>query len=140
MMYGIWNNWRKEFQFGIREPSEEMARKALYKKIGKDSYKWRFEVRRIPTYHVIIFDNAFYWCGRRLGFRTLPEKAKKYNSFKDAADMLAKLLDEDDEDIRNVWKDWYTIEKYTSEGKLVEIYKLKIDTGEGMIRWQSHCC
>lgn len=45
--YGIWNNMRKEFQFGIDEPTEKRARDKLFKKIGYDSFKWRFEVRDI---------------------------------------------------------------------------------------------
>lgn len=47
-MYGIWNNMKKEFQFGISEPTKEKAKRRLFKKIGYDSYKWRFEVRIIP--------------------------------------------------------------------------------------------
>jgi hypothetical protein len=43
--YGIYNNIKKEFQFGICEPSKHKAWKALFNKIGKDAYKWRFEVR-----------------------------------------------------------------------------------------------
>lgn len=46
--YGIYNTYRKAFQFGIDEPSPRAAEKALFKKIGKDSYKWRFEVRVLP--------------------------------------------------------------------------------------------
>lgn len=45
--YGIWNSIQKEFQFGIDEPTIEKARKKLFKKIGYDSYKWRFEVKEI---------------------------------------------------------------------------------------------
>lgn len=47
-MYGIWNNIKKEFQFGIKEPTKQKAERKLFLKIGKDAYKWRFEVRRIP--------------------------------------------------------------------------------------------
>lgn len=46
-MYGIYNAKRKEFQFGICEPSKNKARKKLFDKIGKDAYKWRFEVRKL---------------------------------------------------------------------------------------------
>jgi len=46
-MYGIWNSSKKEFQFGIREPSKRKAQEALFNKVGKDSYKWRFETRKI---------------------------------------------------------------------------------------------
>lgn len=47
-MYGIWNNIRKEFQFGIAEPTKQKAQRKLFQRIGYDSYKWRFEIRRIP--------------------------------------------------------------------------------------------
>lgn len=47
-MYGIWNTIKKEFQFGIKEPTKQKAQKKLFNKIGYDSYKWRFEVRKIP--------------------------------------------------------------------------------------------
>lgn len=45
--YGIYNTLSKKFVFGISEPSKKRASKALFNKIGKDSYKWRFEVREI---------------------------------------------------------------------------------------------
>lgn len=47
-MYGVWNTIKKEFQFGIKEETENKAFNKLKKKIGDDAYKWRFEVRRIP--------------------------------------------------------------------------------------------
>ena len=46
-MYGIYNAMKKEFQFGICEPTKRKTMKKLFDKIGKDAYKWRFEVRRI---------------------------------------------------------------------------------------------
>ena len=46
--WGIWNGMRKEFQFGIDASSERAANNALFKKIGYDSYKWRFEAKRLP--------------------------------------------------------------------------------------------
>lgn len=48
-MYGIYNTLRKQFQFGICELTPEKAMKRLFEKIGKDAYKWRFEVRRLPS-------------------------------------------------------------------------------------------
>lgn len=45
--YGIWNNMKKEFQFGIIETSKAKAEKALFNKIYKDAYKWRFEVKEL---------------------------------------------------------------------------------------------
>ncbi len=45
--YGIWNNMAKEFQFGICETTAEKARAKLFKKIGYNSYKYRFEVKEI---------------------------------------------------------------------------------------------
>ncbi len=46
-MYGIWNSMKKEFQFGISEETVKKAKKKLFKKIGYDSYKWRFEIKKI---------------------------------------------------------------------------------------------
>lgn len=48
-MYGIWNTIKKEFQFGIKEETKHEAFKKLFNKIGYDSYKYRFEVRKIPV-------------------------------------------------------------------------------------------
>lgn len=45
--YGIYNTVAKEFQFGICEPSKRKAIDKLFSKIGKDAYKWRFEVRKV---------------------------------------------------------------------------------------------
>ena len=45
--WGIWNSVKKEFQFGISEDAPEKASKRLFQKIGKDAYKWRFEVKRM---------------------------------------------------------------------------------------------
>lgn len=47
-MYGIWNSMKKEFQFGICETTKTRAHRALFRKIGHDSKKWRFEPRYIP--------------------------------------------------------------------------------------------
>lgn len=45
--FGIWNARAKEFQFGIVETSARKASQKLFQKIGKDSYKWRFEVKEL---------------------------------------------------------------------------------------------
>lgn len=45
--YGIWNTVHKEFQFGISEDTPRKAENKLFKKIGNDARKWRFEVRGI---------------------------------------------------------------------------------------------
>ena len=45
--YGVQNNVKKEFQFGINEGSKKRALTKLIDKVGKDSYKWRFEIREI---------------------------------------------------------------------------------------------
>ena len=45
--YGVYNTCTNEFQFGICEPSKRKATEKLFKKIGKDAYKWRFEVRQL---------------------------------------------------------------------------------------------
>lgn len=46
-LYGIYNTSKKEFQFGIKEPSKRKAWQRLFDKIGNDARKWRFEVRVI---------------------------------------------------------------------------------------------
>ena len=45
--YGIWNDVKKEFQFGICEDTPALAEARLKQKIGRDSHKWRFSVRRL---------------------------------------------------------------------------------------------
>ena len=45
--YGVYNTYKKEFQFGICESSKKKATDALFKKIGKDAYKWRFEIKEL---------------------------------------------------------------------------------------------
>lgn len=47
MPYGVYNKAKKEFQFGICEISKKKARQQLFSKIGKDAYKWRFEIREL---------------------------------------------------------------------------------------------
>ncbi len=47
--WGVWSKWSKRWCFGIAEPTVKKARKALFAKIGKDAYKWRFEYKRIPS-------------------------------------------------------------------------------------------
>lgn len=47
-LYGIWNSIAKEFQFGICEPTKKKAIQ-LFNKIGRDAYKWRFEVRKLDN-------------------------------------------------------------------------------------------
>ena len=45
--YGVLNTKKKEFQFGICEPSKTKARKKLFEKIGKDAYKYRFQIKEL---------------------------------------------------------------------------------------------
>lgn len=45
--YGIWSSWTKKWCFGISEPTKKRAWQALYNRIGKDAYKWRFEIKKI---------------------------------------------------------------------------------------------
>ena len=47
-MYGVWNAVQKRFVFGIVEETPGRAQRALFHKIGKGAYKWRYEVRKIP--------------------------------------------------------------------------------------------
>ena len=46
--YGIWNDVKKEFQFGICEDTPALAEARLKQKIGRDRHTWRFSVRRLP--------------------------------------------------------------------------------------------
>ena len=47
--YMIWNDLQKEFQFpSICETTEKGANTLLFKKIGNDARKWRFEVKKLP--------------------------------------------------------------------------------------------
>jgi hypothetical protein len=45
--YGIWSCVSHKFVFGINEPSKNKAWDALERKIGKDSYKYRWECLEI---------------------------------------------------------------------------------------------
>lgn len=47
--YGIYNTYKKQFQFGIAEDTPMLAEARLFQKIGQDARKWRFETRRIAT-------------------------------------------------------------------------------------------
>jgi len=47
-MYGIWNDVEKRFVFGITETTKDAAWRKFVKRVGKTSYKWRFEARAIP--------------------------------------------------------------------------------------------
>ena len=44
--YAIYSTVSKKDVFGILEPTKSRARRELFKRIGKDAYKWRFEVRK----------------------------------------------------------------------------------------------
>ena len=46
--WGIYNTIQKQFQFNIDESSKNKARNKLFRKIGYDAYKWRFEARVLP--------------------------------------------------------------------------------------------
>lgn len=46
--YGIWNAWRKCWQFGISEDTPMLAEARLFQKIGDDARKYRFEARSLP--------------------------------------------------------------------------------------------
>lgn len=45
--YGVYNTIKKEFQFGIDEATPKKASQKLFRMIGCDSFKWRFEIRKI---------------------------------------------------------------------------------------------
>lgn len=46
--YGVWSTWTNAWCFGIVACSEQNAFNALLRHIGKDAYKWRFEIRPMP--------------------------------------------------------------------------------------------
>lgn len=46
--WGIWNQVKREFQFGICEDTPMLAEARLFQKIGDDARKYRFEVRQLP--------------------------------------------------------------------------------------------
>lgn len=46
VMYAIYSTVSKKDVFGILEPTKNRARKKLLEKIGKDAFKYRFEVRK----------------------------------------------------------------------------------------------
>jgi hypothetical protein len=47
-LYGVWNDVQKRFVFGIKETSPRGAEKALFRRIGKDAYRWRYSIKQIP--------------------------------------------------------------------------------------------
>ena len=47
--YGIWNDCKKEFQFGICEDTPMLAEARLFQKLGDDARKYRFQPRMLPT-------------------------------------------------------------------------------------------
>lgn len=46
-MYGVWSAVSKQFVLGIQKPSKRAAHRELVRKIGKDSFKYRFSYKRI---------------------------------------------------------------------------------------------
>lgn len=58
--YGIWNDVRKEYQFGIAEDSTGLALAHLIQKIGDNARKYRFSARRIPDEMVEIVKNSHH--------------------------------------------------------------------------------
>lgn len=49
--FGIWNDIKKEFQFGICEDTPMLAQARLYQKLGDDAKKSRFQPRMLPDSH-----------------------------------------------------------------------------------------
>lgn len=47
-LYGIWNTFRKQFQFGICEETPMLAEARLFQSIGEGARKYKFEIRRLP--------------------------------------------------------------------------------------------
>ncbi len=48
-LYGVWNDMQKRFVFGIVETTLRWAQKALFRRIGKSAYKWRYSIKKIPS-------------------------------------------------------------------------------------------
>lgn len=49
--WGIWNCQERRFVFGISEPSKGRALRAFKRLVGKTSYHWKYEPRKIPANH-----------------------------------------------------------------------------------------
>lgn len=47
--WGIWNTWKKCWQFGISEDTPMLAEARLFQRIGDDAKKVRFEPRQLPA-------------------------------------------------------------------------------------------
>ena len=50
--FGIWNDVAKKFQFGICEDTPMLAEARLYKCIGDNARKWRFQPKMLPDAEV----------------------------------------------------------------------------------------
>lgn len=48
-LYGVWNDMQKRFVFGIVETTPRRAQKALFRRIGKNAYRWRYSIKKIPS-------------------------------------------------------------------------------------------
>ena len=46
--WGIWNQVRKDWQFGICEDTPMLAEARLFQRIGDDARRYRFEPRILP--------------------------------------------------------------------------------------------
>jgi len=46
--WGVWNQVKKEFQFGICEDTPMLAQARLFQQIGEDARKYRFDIRQLP--------------------------------------------------------------------------------------------
>lgn len=58
--YGMWNNVKKCFQFGICEDTPMLAEARLFQKIGDSARKWRFEPKPLPKELVILYEGVQY--------------------------------------------------------------------------------
>ena len=57
--YMVYNTSKREYQFTqICEKTKKGAMKMLYRLIGKDAYKWRFEIRKVSTEYAERITNA----------------------------------------------------------------------------------
>lgn len=88
--FGVWNTVAKEFQFGIREIRPYLAEQQLFKKIGNDARKYRFEIRVINNdqynemvnRHAIKIENHKLYKELVKPYLLMKKKEKNYKSGK----------------------------------------------------------
>lgn len=46
--WGIWNDSKKQFMFGIDVNTRTKAKQELYKRVSYDALEWGFQIRKLP--------------------------------------------------------------------------------------------